>query len=172
MRATTISSIPSFSEICEQAPLELRDYIDRCKITDQTYFWHPEGNCYEHTKIVYNRAKRTGDIDLVLAAFFHDLGKCDVTKPHPTIPNKYSAYGHEIISAKLVEKYRYWIEGTFNANFHIVYYIVRNHMKAKQLEEMRPFKQMHFKEHPYYVYVERFTQFDDMQKDFSHDLDE
>lgn len=161
----------TFSELYNKAPEELQIYIDRCAKTLQSKDWHPEGDVRTHTIIVYNRAKRTDDINLMLAAFFHDLGKADVTQQHKSIADKWSAHCHELISGKLVKKYATWIKG-LGANVDIVYYIVIEHMRIKQLSNMRKFKQDLFKSHEYFLYVEKFSEFDNMLIDFSNDLNE
>ena len=167
MKDTTDRTFSNFYDI---APKEFKSYLDRASKTPQTKIWHPEKDVLAHTKIVFNRAKRTRDINFMLAALFHDLGKVDVTKKHPTIPNKWIAYGHEFVSARLVEKYKDWIE-SLGGDFSIIYYIVRYHMRAKQLDQMKPAKQQAFKSHSYYEYVHQFSDFDDMLKDFSNDLE-
>lgn len=172
MKAKTIKPTinSSFQDFYDAAPEELQHYIDRCAKTKQSTKWHPEGDCAKHIRIVFNRAKRTGDINFMLAAFFHDLGKADVTRPHPTKPDAWPAHGHEFISARLVQKYSDWIE-ELGGNPEIVHYIVKQHMRAQQIDKMRPHKQMAFKDEKYYELVRQFTEFDDMLKDHSNDLD-
>jgi len=170
MRAKTITP-DTFEEFYESAPKEIKDYIDRCANTPQTLKWHPEGDVCRHTKIVFNRAKRTGDINMMLAAIFHDLGKADVTKKSDTISDKWSAHGHEKISAHLVEKYSNWIEEMGGVP-EIVYYIVDQHMRIQQISKMRPAKQEKFRKDKYYKLVHQFSEFDDMiTKDYKNDID-
>ena len=172
MRAKTIKPniYSTFQNFYEDAPEEIKDYIDHCAETPQTLFWHPEGDVKIHTNIVFNRAKRTGNINFMLAAIFHDLGKSDVTKKHPTNPNAWSTKMHEKISANLVKKYRDWIE-ELGGDYDIIHYIVDQHMRAKQIKVMRPFKQEQFRNEKYFDFVQRFTEFDDMRKNFSNDID-
>jgi len=152
-------NIPTIKELYGIAPKEIKEYIDKCKKTEQSVIWHPEGNVYNHISIVYNRAKKTGDIDLALAAFFHDLGKVDTTKP-----NKHgglSAIGHENVSAKLVERYQKWVKD-LGANPQRVYYIVKQHMRIKQYNNMRSNKKQALKDHKYFNDLLKFTDFDNM----------
>jgi CRISPR/Cas system-associated endonuclease Cas3-HD len=107
----------------------------------------------------------------MLAALFHDLGKVDATRPHRSQPGKWSAHGHEFSSARLVEKYRDWIE-SLGANFDIVYFIVKEHMRVKHIHEMRPSKQVTLRQHKYFDLVHQFSDFDDMQTDFSSDMND
>ena len=165
MRAKTI--IPTWTEICEEAPEEIKKYLYRCEKTLQSPKWHPEGNCLIHTNIVYNRARKTGNLDFAVSALFHDLGKANVTKLNSK--GTWSAPGHEYASLKLVEKYKDWIE-KLGANYDIVHFIVKEHMRAKQIDNMRPFKRQQLMSHPYYSYVEKFTQFDNMKINYSDDI--
>ena len=160
----------TFEDFYDAAPAELQEYVDRCEQTNQSKAWHPEGNVKTHIKIVFNRAKRTGDINLMLGAFFHDLGKADVTKGHADNPDKWSAHGHEVVSAKLVKKYRDWIE-LLGGDFNVVYFVVDQHMRAHLVDEMRPSKRNAFKAERYFPDVAQFSEFDDMTKDYSQDID-
>ena len=167
MRAKTIKP-NTFQDFYDSAPAEIKDYINRCADTPQSALWHPEGNAKIHINIVFNRAKRTGDINLMLSAFFHDLGKADATK---YINGKWSAHGHEFASLRLVEKYKAWIE-KLGADYDIVHYVVKNHMRAKQIHQMRRAKREAFMSDEYYPLVAEFSKFDDMQTDYSNDIDD
>ena len=152
----------SFEDFCDNAPKELQCYVDRCAQTPQSATWHPEGDVKTHTRIVFNRAKKSKNFNLMIAAFFHDLGKADVTRKHPFKPDAWSAYGHEYVSAKLVEKYRDWIE-EIGGDFEIVFYIVKEHMRAKLIDNMRPSKRAAVISHPYYSLMQIFNECDNMQ---------
>jgi len=176
MRAKTVNEIPTFIELYNICPIEIKDILNKAKITPQTATWHPEApneivphNVYAHIKIVYNRAKKYGDLNLMLAAFFHDLGKTQVTTKHHSIPDKWSAKMHEHVSARLVEKYRDWIE-SLGGDFDIVYYIVKEHMRAKQLNHMRPVKQEAIRQHKYYDLLHQFTKLDDMKTPYLNEF--
>ena len=172
MRAKTV--VPdinsTFEDFYDFAPKELQEYVDRCFKTNQSKLWHPEGNAGKHIRIVFNRAKNTGDINYMLAAFFHDLGKADVTRAHPTKQDAWPAHGHEIISAKLVEKYADWIN-RLGGDVELVLYIVKEHMRAKQLDNMKPAKREAFKSHPLYAFMPAFNDFDDMRTLTSNEID-
>ena len=74
---------------------------------------------------------------------FHDIGKDEITGIHPK-KGHITHYGHEKVSYGLVKKYKKWIESV-GGNIINVYYIVRNHMKYKQLSDMRPKKMIKVK---------------------------
>ena len=130
----------SFNDIVNKFPKELRDRIFNLDKVDQRRDYHPEGDVLTHTKLVFNRlAKVTDDIDVLLAAIFHDIGKDCTTKINPRT-GKLSAIGHEAISASLV----YFHKDTIidlGGNPKIIYDIVLNHMRIHQMGDMRPFKQ-------------------------------
>jgi len=160
MRAKIIN-IPTFEEVYDLAPLEIKQYLDRCKEANQSPEWHPEGPTYRHIKIVYNRARNHGDINLVIAELFHDLGKADVTKPHPKKEGSYAAYGHEAVSSKLARKYEDWIS-SLGADPEQVYHIVKEHMRIKKFDEMRPSKREKLENDKWFSKYKKFTEFDNM----------
>jgi len=158
----------TFKDFINAAPEEIQDLFEKAKTVKQSATWHPEGDVYTHINIVFNRAKKTGDINYMLGAFFHDLGKVNGTTFTP--PDKYSAYGHEFSSLRLVEKYKDWIE-SLGANYDIVHFIVKYHMKVKLMDEMRPSKREALRREKYFPYVSYFSSFDNMQIDYSNDID-
>jgi len=164
MRAKSV--IPTFDEMVSIAPKEIQDLIEQGCSIKQSPKWHPEGDVCEHTKIVFNRARISNNINFLVAALFHDLGKIKVTKPSVKTPGSWSAHGHEYVSTKLVETYKNWIEEQ-GANFELVYYLVKNHMRIQQFPQMKKIKQNRFKEDKYFKELQYFTTFDDMlSKDF------
>jgi hypothetical protein len=155
--------IPTFFELIEDTttPVELVNLLEKCKTIPQTLQYHPELFVFKHIQIVYDRCLNTDDIDLVISAFFHDLGKVETTKPHLTKPDVWPAHGHELVSTKLVEKYRVWIVQK-GANFNTVHFIVKNHMRMNIFNDMRKSKQDALRQHPDFDKLELFTKFDDM----------
>jgi len=160
MRAKTVNSIPTFDELYALAPQEIKDYITKCDDTPQGTDWHPEGCVGIHIRLVYDRARETGDLNLALAAFFHDLGKVDTTAPNKR--GGWSAHGHERVSERLVEKYKQWI-GSLGGKFMTVKEIVGQHMRIKQMDQMRTPKREAMKQLKTYDQLKQFSKFDDMQ---------
>lgn len=163
-----MKNIPTFEEIINQSPKEIQGLLERCGQTPQSPNWHPEApnaeiphNVLKHIEIVYNRARKTGDLDLAIAAFFHDLGKEKVTKPSKNTKGSWSAHGHEMVSTRLVEKYEKWIK-EIGGDYLKVKEIVKQHMRIKQYDEMRPHKQKELRNNPYYGDLCRFTDCDNM----------
>lgn len=165
MRAKIVNApndLPSFDDIYEDAPDLIKDYVDRCNETPQGAKYHPEGNVYTHIRLVFDRTSQTGDIDLMFAAFFHDLGKVDTTKRYERDGEVgYSAHGHEKVSKRLAERYADWIE-SYGADSSRVIDIVDNHMRMHQYDNMRPSKQERFKAGVNFSKISKFGDFDDM----------
>ena len=159
MRARTIN-IPTFDELYSSAPKELKEYINRCEDCLQSPGWHPEGNTLIHIKLVYDRARESGDINLALAAFFHDLGKADTTALNAK--GTWSAHGHESVSRKLAHKHAGWIE-EMGGDADQVAEIVGQHMRIQQFPNMRNSKQAEMRQNRYFDKIQQFTEFDNMQ---------
>ncbi|GAG63244.1 unnamed protein product [marine sediment metagenome] len=54
----------------------LFEILENCKSVEQSEKWHPEGDVYIHSLQVFKLACReSDDVDLLLAALFHDVGK-------------------------------------------------------------------------------------------------
>lgn len=68
------------------------EILDRCKGVEQNPLYHPEIDVLEHSlQCFYRAAKECDDVDLCIAALFHDVGK--------QIDNK----GHENYSVDLLK---------------------------------------------------------------------
>ena len=121
----------NFKEILLRAPCELVEITMSLKNVAQNPRWHPEGNTLKHVITVFKRAveHHPNNLDLAVAAFFHDLGKLETYEISPKTGQP-TAHGHEKVSAKLVEKYSEWIR-ELGADPEVVHYIVINHMKMK-----------------------------------------
>lgn len=154
------NNLPTFDEMVSLVPEGVFDLLVKCGDTPQSNKWHPEGNVLIHTKIVYDRALKTGDINMVLAALFHDLGKVETTKKNKK--GDWSAHGHEFKSAKILVSYKDWIE-SMGGDYDVVRDIVVGHMRIKYINEMRPHKQQQMKDSPVYGHLVKFTEFDSMK---------
>ena len=56
--------------------LPLLELLENNKKVEQDPKWHPEGNAYNHSVQCFELAmKNSQDMDVILAALFHDLGK-------------------------------------------------------------------------------------------------
>lgn len=157
----------TFEYIEETAPDFIKMLLDGLKHHKENPQYHPEGNAYDHIKIVVNRLIKTGDPDLIMAGFFHDLGKLETASPSEE-GDFNTSYGHENISTDWVMKYKDWIQ-EMGANPYHVKDIVSNHMKIKFSQIPKKHKKQ-LEKFGIYPKIERFTQADSMNRKW--DLDE
>ena len=150
--------ITDFKSLFKKMPSDLQKRVYNLKNFGQRADKHPEGNVLKHTIKVVNRSIKDDDIDIAIAAMFHDIGKDETAGIHPK-KGHITHFGHEKVSASLVKKYRKFIESV-GGNTANVFYIVKNHMKYKQLSDMRPKKADK---------VKSFRAFDKLGKFSKHD---
>jgi putative nucleotidyltransferase with HDIG domain len=148
-----------FDYLYQLATPELQEEIDKTKNVEQNPYWHPEGNTYNHIKLVTNRLHNCyHDINLDLAGLFHDLGK-NYTTEYQEDTKSWTAHGHEEKSAEMLQDYKYFI-WQMGGDFNLIEYIVANHMRYKHGSEMRKGKRERFLEHPFFEYVRMFNSAD------------
>ena len=150
--------ITDFKSLFIKMPSDLQKRVYNLKNFGQRLDKHPEGNVLKHTIMVVNRSLKDDDIDIAIAAMFHDIGKDETAGIHPK-KGHITHFGHEKVSANLVKKYIDWIKSV-GGNPANVYYIVKNHMKYKQLDNMGIKKVMNLKS---------FRAFDKLNKFSKHD---
>jgi putative nucleotidyltransferase with HDIG domain len=154
--------LPStLKELIKILPPELKDLLFKQWHAKQNPQWHPEGNTLKHILIVLKRAykEHSDNPNVILSALFHDLGKLATYKISDKTGQP-TAYGHEDISANMVQKYHRWIEDFEGADSNIIYHVVKNHMKIKYMDKMRDFKKKEFITHPSYPQLQNFTKLD------------
>jgi poly(A) polymerase len=93
---------------------------------EQDKRWHPEGNVLIHTKLVCENVPK-GDIVLLLAALFHDVGKKTTTVVQDD--GRITARGHEKVSVEITEPILDRLKVSNDVK-HDVLFIIENHMKA------------------------------------------
>src|ERR1019366_2383608 len=157
----------TFEYLLSLCPEPLFKRIDALKGVDQRKDHHPEGNVFNHTKIVVTRLSKYQDINLSLAGLFHDIGKDVTTKPGK---NGYlQAIGHEDVSAQLVldHGHELLMEELFKVEMlwdpGTVYQIVKNHMRIKLFDEMKLSKQMEMRRLASFGLLQLFTIADSMK---------
>jgi tRNA nucleotidyltransferase/poly(A) polymerase len=126
--------ITDFKSLFNKMPSDLQKRVYNLKNYGQRLDKHPEGNVLKHTIMVVTRSIKDGDIDIAIAAMFHDIGKDETAGVHPK-KGHITHFGHERVSASLVKQYRDWIQSV-GGNTANVFYIVKNHMRYKQLDNM------------------------------------
>lgn len=92
--------------------------LENCRGVEQQLNHHPEGDVFNHSvQVLYWAFRETEDVDLILAAMLHDVGKKIASKGH-------ESYGLEILGNSISEKTQW---------------LIKNHMKfwSLVLGEMR-----------------------------------
>lgn len=101
--------------------------------------YHPEGDAFEHTKIVLdNVAKLTQDLSIRFSALVHDLGKG--TTPKSIYPHH---YGHEERGEKLVIEFGHRL-GLPNLWIKCGKISAKEHMRGGIFRKMTPSKKVSF----------------------------
>jgi len=159
--------ITDFKSLFKKMPSDLQKRVYNLKNFGQRIDKHPEGNVLKHTITVVNRSIKEDDIDIAIAAMFHDIGKDETAGIHPK-KGHITHFGHEKVSAGLVKKYRDWIKSV-GGNPANVYYIVKNHMRFKQLDNMRIQKVMKLKAFRAFDKLGKFSKHDRSGLDISED---
>lgn len=150
--------ITDFKSLFKTLPPKLQKRVYALKDVPQRLDYHPEGNTLKHTIMVVNRALKDDDMDMAIAAMFHDIGKDETAEFNPKT-GYFSHHGHEKVSAQLVKEYKDWIK-EMGGNPANIYYIVRNHMRFKQLTAMRPGKKKKLKAFRAYDKLQKFSKHD------------
>ena len=148
MKIMKISEEVSAKKLIYSLPKEMKDRFFGLWNVPQNPNFHPEGNTLKHVVTVLKRAiaKYPDNINIIIAALFHDVGK-DETLGYNEKTGQPTAYGHENVSAGLVREYSDWIRSV-GADPEVVYFIVSNHMRAHKFNDMRQHKQDTLKSHP------------------------
>ena len=148
-----------FDNIINKFPSDLKNRILNLKNVDQRRDFQPEGDVLTHTKVVFDRlTDTTDDIDILLAAIFHDIGKDSTSAINPKT-GKLSAIGHEKVSASLVNFHQDVIKD-LGGDPQMVHDIVLNHMRIRQIDKMRPFKQDKLRSMNCFDKLNKFSQAD------------
>ena len=155
-------SVSNFRELYSASPPELQQIVMDQKKAQQNPEWHPEGNVLKHIITVTNRAIKDypDNMDIILAAYFHDLGKLATSGVNPKTGHP-TAHGHEKVSAGLTRKYSEFIS-KMGASPENVEYLVSSHMKIKPRtwDVMRQSKKDKMQQHPSFDDLGSFTKID------------
>ena len=159
-----MKTINTFQELYNLAPQDIKDRLEKLKDLNENPCYHPESSCFINIQTVVDRLIKTGDIDLILAGFFHDLGKLDCIKLNEKTGYP-STIGHENISKFIVFENREFIE-SLGGNLETVYDVVENHMRIQNYNVMRPHKKHQMEELKVFSKLLIFTKADDMLNEF------
>ncbi len=91
--------------------------------------WHPEGDAFEHTMLVIDRAAAiTSDIEVRFCALFHDVGKG--LTPKEMLPKH---HGHDLLGADMIRSFK---DGRFPARLKkAACFVAAKHMVARKLQK-------------------------------------
>jgi len=155
-------SVTNFKELYNASPRPLQQILmDQWK-AKQNPEWHPEGNVLKHIITVTNRAfaEQPENINLILSAYFHDLGKLATLGVNPKTGQP-TAHGHEKVSTQLVNEYSEFIE-SLGGDPEEIGYMVSNHMKMKPRvwDVMRQSKKDKITDHPSFGNLDALSKID------------
>lgn len=138
-----------FQFLLDQAPELVKVRLQQLSKLRERPDYHPEPNTAQHIELVCNRCCIAADPDLSLAAFLHDICKAETARlnpktGYPTCP------GHDQAAAQLIRQSKQLQDMILDlkADPQLVAWLVQNHMRIKQLNQMRPAKQAQFKSEP------------------------
>lgn len=107
----------------------------------QSAQWHPEGDALEHTILVMERVKDYGPL-AVMAAMLHDIGK-------PITREGMSYHGHAKAGVEIAESIMRRF-GRPKIEVEAVKFVVENHMKIKEIENMKASKRRKLYDSPHF----------------------
>lgn len=166
--------VSKFRDLYDASPPELQKIVMDQRKAAQHPEWHPEGNTLKHIITVTNRAIKNhpDNMDVIMAAYFHDLGKLATFGTHPKTGHP-TAYGHEKVSTELAENYSDFIR-EMGADPENVKYIVASHMKVKPRtwDVMRQAKKDKISQHSSYEDLGRLAKVDRGGLDLQEKLNE
>ena len=146
-----------FNEAISRFPEFVTDFL---KTTPQNPKWHPEGCVMNHVELVFELAKQLDpeNVDLQIAALFHDMGKPMTTKINPET-GKIRSPGHEALAKEYIEQYSHLFPEA--QDWEKIAFICKHHMKMHLFREMREFKRKDLIKHRYFHDLLKFAFCDD-----------
>ncbi|MEP6709517.1 MAG: CCA tRNA nucleotidyltransferase, partial [Verrucomicrobiota bacterium] len=96
--------------------------------------FHPEGDVFQHTRLMLNLLPATASLPLVLSALFHDIGKPPTSEVDETGRIRFN--GHDRIGAEMTEEIMKRLRFS-RAEIDATVEAVRQHMVFKDVPRMR-----------------------------------
>jgi hypothetical protein len=152
----------TFEELWNRLPESIRIDCDNC---EQNKKYHSEGVVTQHIRLVFNFANTNfnGDVDLLLCAIFHDLGKPETVQIKEVDGEiRISNIGHEMKCVKYIDLY-FDLFSDISTNKDKIIEVCENHMKAHLYETgllKKPKKRQAFEELTYFNDIMNFLQCD------------
>jgi len=108
--------------------------------------WHPEGDVYQHTRIMLDMLGDSPSPELVLAVLLHDIGK-PATYTYDPAEDRIRFNGHDRVGADMAETILQRLKCS-NATTDAVCAMVANHMNFMNVQKMRTSKVKRFMSRP------------------------
>lgn len=126
----------SFEEMINILP---KEWVEKLKKSPQNPVFHSEGSVYNHIELVYNYLlEKEANIDLLLCAIFHDLGKMNTVKVYEKekgicIQN----IGHENFCELYIDYAKHLFEEQLSEkiNWDKIRFVCKEHMRIKHYED-------------------------------------
>ncbi len=96
--------------------------------------FHPEGDVYEHVRLMLSRIEQP-DLDLALGILFHDVGKKPTAKVDENGRIRFNE--HESVGAEMAERIMTGLRYD-NKSIETVRELVQHHMQFKDVPKMKP----------------------------------
>lgn len=154
----------TFNQLENTLPQILKDKLEDLKGYKENPQYHPEDNCYIHIQTVTERCMKTNNQELICCGILHDICKKDSSRINTKTGFNMSP-GHEDYACRLInnnQDIKDWIINFMKADLDMIIYLVNNHMRIKQMSQMRQHKQDIMTSHPWFKYLVVFNGFDNM----------
>ena len=159
------NDIKCFDELYLVAPAAVRQKLDDNKVLKENPLYHPEDNAFEHIKIVTNRLFETKDINMVLTGFFHDICKAETAIPRENSPY-FLCRDHEKHAVAFALRHVNFIHSFEDVDLGKILWIIDNHMRIKQIADMRGYKKTEILENTWFESLVAFSKADKMTQEW------
>jgi poly(A) polymerase len=110
---------------------------------DQPPEWHPEGDVFEHTRIMLEMLPDHASLELCLAVLLHDIGKPPTRTIDASANNRIRFNGHDAVGAEMAEDMLRRLRFS-NEIIDAVVPMVARHMQFMNVQQMRTAKLKRF----------------------------
>lgn len=125
---------------------EILPEIESMKGVKQPENFHPEGDVYEHTRLLLENLRPPVSVVLAFSVLFHDVGK---PKTSAIRKGRLTFYEHSeegaVMAKEMMKRFRF-----SNEEIEGVYECILNHMKFMDVKKMRAGKLKKFISRPYF----------------------
>lgn len=113
---------------------------------EQPKKYHPEGDVYTHTMMVFNNVDRNSCLEMKLAALLHDISKPECQKVDG---DKITFYNHDRVGSYKAESILRYLRFS-NSVIEKVCWMVASHMKIHSFDKMNRSGKIKFARHQYF----------------------